>query len=409
MTDQPGRPAVSLSMSLGESSLAEEAERYRSLFAYSPHGVFSLDRNGSLTDANDALQRLTGHTLDDLLSISYEDLLHPDDVAAGELAFRAVLDREPQLLETRLVTADGDVREVRMTAVPVVVSDQVVGVHGITEDVTEANSMHRDLRAANAAKTLFLANVSHEVRTPLTLVIGATEMLLETGLDDSQARLTEMVSRNGHRLLRLVDDILDFSRLEAGKMSLVAAPFRLGDVVHDLLEWALPRADARSLGLDVRLSEDLPTHVHGDALRVSQVLSNLVDNALKFTESGGVEVAVNLRPPPDPGTGARAAVPWVALTVTDTGVGIGPEHLGTLFDSFTQADPTATRRHDGVGLGLAICRDLVDLMHGELEAVSSPAGGSTFTALLPLLEEPGDGGAAAPPPVVRPSAQALRA
>lgn len=394
MIDRSGRDAVPLSMTLGESSLAEEAERYRSLFAYSPHGVFSLDRNGSLTDANDALQQLTGLSLEDLLSISYEDLLHPDDLAAGERAFTAVLDRRPQLLETRLVTADGDVREVRMTAVPVVVSDQVVGVHGITEDVTEANAMHRDLRAANAAKTLFLANVSHEVRTPLTMVIGATEMLLDTPLDQGQARLTDMVSRNGQRLLRLVDDILDFSRLEAGKILLVAAPFRLADVVDDLLEWASPRADSRSLRLDVRLSEDLPARVHGDSLRVSQVLSNLVDNALKFTESGGVEVALGLTAPPALVTDAPVA-PRVVLTVTDTGVGIGPEHLGTLFDSFTQADPTATRRHDGVGLGLAICRDLVDLMGGELDAVSSPGVGSTFTARLPLLDPCGPGPAQA--------------
>lgn len=356
--------------------------------AVSPHGVFSLDRTGRLTDANDALQQLTGHGLGELLVLGYDDLLHPDDLEAGERAFTAVLDRKPQLLETRLVTATGAVREVRMTAVPVVVSDQVVGVHGITEDVTEANAMHRDLRAANAAKTLFLANVSHEVRTPLTMVIGATEMLLDTEMDPEQVQLTDMVNRSSRRLMRLVDDILDFSRLEAGKVSLLGAPFRLGEVVDEMLEWARPRAVARGLRLDVTMSSALPATAHGDAVRVSQVLANLVDNALKFTSSGGVDVGVGLR---KPATSAddSAALPWVELRVTDTGVGIGHEHLDTLFDSFTQADPTATRRHEGVGLGLAISRDLVELMGGELGAVSSPGAGSTFTALLPLLEPDG--------------------
>jgi len=375
-------------MTPGERALAERAERYRSLFAYSPHGVFSLDLTGRLTDANDALQQLTGHTLDQLLSIEYHDIIHPDDVEAGEKAFAAVIERVPQLLQARLVTATGTVREIKLTAVPVIVSDQVVGVHGIAEDITTTNTMHRDLESANAAKTLFLANVSHEVRTPLTMVIGATEMLLDTGLDPSQIQLTDMVNRNSQRLLRLVNDILDFSRLEAGKISLVSAPFRLAEVVEDLLEWAQPRAAARGLRLSVRLDAALPTSVLGDALRVSQVLSNLVENALRFTESGSVDVVVAPRSPAAPDLGDDS-VQLVGFEVVDTGVGIAPEHLSSLFDSFTQADPTATRRHDGVGLGLAICRDLAALMGGDLDARSTPGVGSTFTAVLPLGSSPG--------------------
>jgi PAS domain S-box-containing protein len=387
MTEGPPTGSAQPQLSPGERLLAEKAERYRSLFAYSPHGVFSLDLTGRLTDANDALQQLTGHTLDELLNINYHDIVHPDDVEAGEEAFAAVIERVPQLLQARLVTAAGEVREIKLTAVPVVVSDQVVGVHGITEDITEANMMHRSLETANAAKTLFLANVSHEVRTPLTMVIGATEMLLETDLNPSQGLLTDMVNRNSQRLLRLVNDILDFSRLEAGKVSLLPAPFRLADVVEDLLEWAQPRAAALGLRLDISLDAALPTSVHGDALRVSQVLSNLVDNALKFTESGSVDIIVSPMTPttPDP---EGDPVRWVEFAVCDTGVGISPEHLESLFDSFTQADPTATRRHEGVGLGLAICRDLVDLMGGDLDAVSTPGAGSTFTAVLPLVDSP---------------------
>ncbi|MDO9455387.1 PAS domain S-box protein, partial [Nocardioides sp.] len=182
MADEPISGTPRPLMSLGETILAEKAERYRSLFAYSPHGVFSLDLDGRVTDANDALQQLSGHSLDDLLMTDFYAMVHPDDVGRAREAFAAVIARRPQLLEARLITASGEVREVKMTSVPVVVSDQVVGVHGITEDVTEANIMYRELEAANAVRTLFLANVSHEVRTPLAMVLAATEMLLDSDL-----------------------------------------------------------------------------------------------------------------------------------------------------------------------------------------------------------------------------------
>lgn len=372
------------SMSPSERAFAEEAERYRSLFAYSPHGVFSLDLSGDLTAANDAMQQLTGMGLSELLGTDFHDIVHPDDVETSEEALTAVIERRPQLLEARLVTVSGGVREVKVTVVPVIVSNQVVGVHGIAEDITEANVMRRELEAANATKALFLANMSHEVRTPLTMVIGATEMLLETDLTPSQDRMTDMVHRNSHRLLRLVNDILDFSRLEAGRITLLPAPFRLVDVVDEVLEWARPQATGKGVRLDVDLDATLPSIVHGDALRVYQVLSNLVGNALKFTESGSVGITVGTKTSVAPNPGADDRV-WVVLKVEDTGVGISPEHLRSLFDSFTQEDTTDTRLHGGLGLGLAICRELVDLMDGDLTAVSTPEVGSTFVAVLPLL------------------------
>jgi PAS domain S-box-containing protein len=391
MTDGPHTGAAQPPLSPAERALAEKADRYRSLFAYSPHGVLSLDLTGHLTEANDALEQLTGRSRGELLEVDYRDIIHPEDIVAAEKAFEAVKARVPQLLEARMVTPVGEVREVRLTAVPVVVFDQVVGVHGMTEDVTETNKMHRDLEAANTAKTLFLANVSHEVRTPLTMVLGATEILLDTELDPGQGQLTDMVHRNSRRLLRLVNDILDFSRLEAGKISLLPAPFRLAGVIEEILEWAQPRAAARGVRLSTTLDAALPTNVHGDALRVSQVLSNLVDNALKFTESGSVDITMSLRAPTTPGP--EAGTVRVEFVVADTGVGFSPEHLKSMFDTFTQADQT----NNGVGLGLAICRDLVDLMGGDLGAVSTPGTGSTFTAVLPLVGLP-DERVDTPPP-----------
>lgn len=376
-------------MSLGERAFAEEAERYRSLFVYCLHGVFSLDLTGRITAANDAMQQMIGRAQSEMLGTSFHDMIHPEDIEVSEAALTSVIERRSQLLEVRLVTAGDEVREVKVTAVPVIVSNQVVGVYGITEDITEANMMRRDLESANAAKTLFLANMSHEVRTPLTMVIGATELLLETDLSPSQGRLTDMVHRNSQRLLRLVNDILDFSRLNAGKITLQQASFRLLNVLEDILEWAEPQATVRGLQLDVELDATLPPIVYGDALRVSQVLSNLVGNALKFTEAGSVRVTVGMKAQDEHvHAGDKVRVEFV---VADTGIGIPPEHVEALFDSFTQEDTTDTRRHDGLGLGLAICRDLVNLMGGDLYAVSTPGVGSTFTVVLPLVRSADEG------------------
>jgi signal transduction histidine kinase len=198
-----------------------------------------------------------------------------------------------------------------------------------------------------------------------------------------------MVNRNSQRLLRLVNDILDFSRLEAGKISLLPAPFRPAEVLDELLEWAQPRAVAEGVALTATVDAALPTSVFGDALRISQVLSNLVDNALKYTETGSVDITMCLRADAAPTDGGlENSVLNVEFAVSDTGVGISRNHLGLLFDSFTQADPTATRSRNGVGLGLAICRDLVDLMGGEIGAESTPGLGSTFTVVLPLVAVP---------------------
>jgi len=373
-------------MSAEEKGFAEEAERYRSLFAYSPQGVFSLDLEGSFADANAALFQLVGRNREELLSTDFARVIHPDDLAAAQEAFAAVLERAPQQLKARFVVADGGVRDVKITAVPVIVAGEVVGVHGITEDVTESNRMYRDLEEANAAKTLFLANVSHEVRTPLTVVLAATELLSDAELGADEAALVDKVHRGSQRLLRLVNDILDFSRLEVGRISLNPAPFRLASVVEEVLEWAVPKALGRSLELTSSWDPALPERVNADSLRISQVLSNLVDNALKFTETGTVHIEVRLHhSPPVPRSGPRASGIRVEFIVTDTGAGFGAEHLETLFESFTQADPSATRSHAGVGLGLAICRDLVALMGGDLDAVSILGQGSTFTFVLPLV------------------------
>ena len=279
---------------------------------------------------------------------------------------------------------DGRLIELNLAALPVVVCGEVVGVHGTAEDVTERNEMRRELERtrkaaekANAAKSLFLANMSHEVRTPLTSVLGATEILADDTLSPAQHHLVGIIHRSGERLLRLVNDILDVSRLEAGKLDVNEAPFSVHDLVRDISAWAMPMAQREGLDFAWQLDPALPDLLLGDVMRISQVLTNLLGNAFKFTEDGQVQLTVGV-------TCLREGTAEIRFVVTDSGIGIPRGQLARLFESFTQADTSTTRKYGGAGLGLAICQELVSLMGGSLTAESTPGLGSTFSFTLPL-------------------------
>ena len=371
-------------MSSTERELAESIERYRSLFAYCPHAAFSLDLDGTFTDANAVAEEVSGYTLEEFLRMRFTDVITPADLTRTLEAFESAVNREPQRLEATMQHKDGRVIELSVTAVPVVVWGEVVGVHGLAEDVTEQNEMRRELERtrqvaeeANAAKSLFLANMSHEVRTPLTSVLGAAEILAEGDLDPGSRALVAIVQRSAAKLHRLVDDILDVSRLEAGKLDVQETVMSLQDVATDAITWAGPLAHKEGLTFTWWLDPSLPPIVYGDAMRISQVLTNLIGNALKFTECG--EVALRIET-----AGSDSHSVQVRFTVEDTGIGIPQELLASLFESFTQADTSTTRKYGGAGLGLAICQELVSLMGGTLTARSEQGVGSTFSFVLPL-------------------------
>lgn len=383
----------SVSEFLCERALAESSERYASMFIYHPHATYSVDRRGYYTDANPRALAMTGLSLEQMRQTHFAQVIHPEDVHIIQDAFDRALAGDPQVIDARVLRADGQVVEIRCTAIPVVVGGEVVGVHGVTEDVTDAKQIVRQLEEANAAKTLFLANVSHEVRTPLASVIGATELLMEAGLEPEPDHFVHVVHRNGQRLIRLVNDILDFSRLEAHQVVLRTRPFSVREIVEGVAEWAEPCAESSSLSISFVVDETVPPTVIGDSLRVSQVLTNLVQNAIKFTESGGVDVRVTARSAATNAPNGTHPDIWVEFAVTDTGIGIAEDHLPAMFEPFTQADPSATRDFEGVGLGLAIGRDLVDLMGGQLQTHSRLGEGSTFTFGVPLGRTDEDDGA----------------
>jgi signal transduction histidine kinase len=257
----------------------------------------------------------------------------------------------------------------------------LVYMHGIFEEEAQrALVAARDAAtSASRAKSLFVANVSHEIRTPMTAILGYTDVLAEPDLGEAERRdAIETLRRNGHHLLALINDMLDLSKIEAGGLEVRRSETSPISVAQHVVALLRDRARAKGLLLELELAADLPPAIWSDALRLQQILVNLVGNAIKFTEQGGVRLSVSHRPSPIGGEGQ------IAFEVIDSGIGIAPEDRERVFAPFSQADPSESRRYGGTGLGLAISRGLAQQLGGKLELESEVGRGSTFRLRIPL-------------------------
>ena len=313
----------------------------------------------------------------------YRDIwasVHPDDVPAAQAAWAAhEKTGEPYRAEYRVRRSDG--KEVWAFSTSHLVSDETgrpLRLVGALQNITARKRSEAalaaaalDADAANRAKSEFLANMSHEIRTPMNGVIGMNALLLRTDLTPEQHKFAEAVRTSADCLLNLINDILDISKLEAGKVELEEIDFCLATVVEDVVELLSPRATEKSLEIAAFLDEGARGAFKGDPTRLRQILLNLLTNALKFTEAGFVAVEVTSRSSGPGRTGLR-------FEVQDSGIGLDPEAKGKLFQKFQQADGSVTRRYGGTGLGLSICRQLVEIMGGTIGVEDRPGGGSVF-------------------------------
>lgn len=250
--------------------------------------------------------------------------------------------------------------------------------------------------AANQAKSEFLANMSHEIRTPMNAILGMTELALTSDARAEQRRYLSTVKQSANALLQIIDDILDFSKIEAGKLELHRGPFSLRDTLNDTLEVLTSRAAEKDIELACQVSMRVPDVLHGDSTRLRQILMNLVGNAIKFTDLGGVFVRVE-REPDDTKIASRGGLIWLQFVVTDTGIGIPLDKQKIIFESFVQADGSTTRRYGGTGLGLSICSQLVSLMGGRIWVDSQVGRGSSFHFTVCLETEQGANAEEKPP------------
>ncbi len=366
-----------------EQSLAHERDMLRTLMDHLPDLIYVKDAEGKYVIVNESVRSILGlQSVDDVKGKANFDFLNPEQARMEQFDDLQVLRTGTALIEReeRITDRHGNPMWVLTSKVPLKAKDgRITGLVGIDRNITRLKRSEDELRAAkesadaaNRAKSDFLANVSHEIRTPMNAIIGMTDLLLETPLNDVQREYLLMVQQSGEALLALINDILDFSKIEAGKLELDEGVFDLREGIGDTMKSMAIRAHGKGLELAFHVDPEVPNVLRGDLARLRQVLINLVGNAIKFTDQG--EVVLEVRRCQRNGDCVD-----LQFDVTDTGIGIPPEKCRTIFGEFEQVDASITRRYGGTGLGLAISSKLVTLMGGRIDVRSEPNRGSTFS------------------------------
>ncbi len=397
-----------------EMALRASEEKYRGIIESIVDGYYEIDLGGTFTFANDVICEHLGYTREELMHISQNDLQSPEKAEQTSAFYAEVYaaGKQSRSLEYEVRRKDGTTGIYEVSATLMRHPDGTpIGYRGISRDITERKKAEEELRLnklslekvnreleaairladkmaleadmANQAKTQFLANMSHEIRTPMNGVIGMIGLLLDTELGDEQRKYADIVRSSGENLLGLINNILDFSKIEARKLELETLDFDLLETLESAIEMFSLKAEGDGIELIHLVEPSAPILLRGNASRLRQILMNLVGNAIKYTHSGAVFIRASLLS----GEPQRAKL---MFSVTDTGIGIPRDKIASLFSPFVQADGSVTRKYGGTGLGLAICKQLVELMGGEIGCESEEGKGSSFWFTAAFEKQQGD-------------------
>jgi PAS domain S-box-containing protein len=364
-----------------EAELLREKQFLETLNLNSPVAIVILDSGEHIVSANPAFERLFGYAPLEVIGKKLDALVTTPDTIQEASEYTRQAMTGPVHGFARRRKKNGEMITVELYGVPVVVEGEKVGTLAIYHDITELDKARTEAEEANRAKSEFLANMSHEIRTPMNGVIGMLELALDTPLTSEQRDYLETSLQSAEALLTLLNDILDFSKIEAGRLEMDTINFNLRNTVEDVAYTLAKRAQEKGLEIACLIHPDLASDLRGDPGRLRQILVNLVGNAIKFTHHG--EIVIQAEPIEETDTHVL-----VHLGVQDTGIGIPPERLAAVFDRFTQADGSTTRKYGGTGLGLTICKQLVEAMGGKIGVESTPGIGSTFWFEINFAKQP---------------------
>ena len=375
-----------------EVALRNSEQRYRALFSGAGEGIFIMSSQGVLIEINDSFARMHGYRVEEMVGMNIKALITRESSASALERMRRILAGESLKFEAEHIHRDGHVFPLEVTISLICVEGETL-IQCLHHDISERKrSEEATLKAkiaaesANRAKSEFLANMSHEIRTPMNGIMGMSHLLRYTELTEEQSEYLDDITLSSQSLMSLINDILDLTKIEAGKIELEHHNFSLRASINEVIRTQISLIRSKGLAIRTDIPEEVPDNLVGDQLRLKQILLNVLGNAIKFTERGGIVISASASTP----DGDNALL---ELVVKDTGIGIDPEAIGRIFEPFSQADSSTTRIYGGTGLGLSICTRLTELLGGRIWAESREGEGSAFHVLIPFIvnDQPADG------------------
>jgi PAS domain S-box-containing protein len=363
-----------------EEEVIRSEMKYRALFEKSNDAVLIHDMSGKVIDVNDKTCEMFGYSKEELIKINIIDLIFPEDIEKTTLAIGKIKENKSWRNETRMFRSDGSIIHLDVNGSLIEAQGKIIQAVGrdITERIKAEEEMMQakiEAETASRSKSDFLATMSHELRTPLNSIIGFSDIILDGlagNLEDKQEHYLQHISQSGRHLLNLINDILDISKIEAGKMELYPEIVDIRKSVSEIVTMTESLASRKNIAVDIDMPDDMPL-ISADKSKIKQIMYNILGNAIKFTDNGG-NVYINLSNDDEN----------VIMSITDTGIGISPEDQNKLFKPFSQIDTSISRRFEGTGLGLALVKELIELHGGRIWVESEAGKGSTFSFRLPI-------------------------